>query len=129
MPGKMLGNAHSRGKYQSFSGNPTLLRFPPQIGQCGRIFRNKPKHTVWNYRKEMHPDVEHRQCDLVKAVEAAEHEPGWRQCVFYSVRQYVRYAPVRVVGLVAVRYINDALGVPALLGLRNEPAIGEDVIQ
>jgi hypothetical protein len=98
-----------------------------EIAADGTVHFQKPKDASLHPRQNPHPDVEHIGREFRRVVEAAENEAIFGKSALGPRKDALADAPLRIVGLVGVRQINDlfAIGMPVF---RDHPGIRDDII-
>ena len=128
VPRQMIGQRDLRREHQAMGIDPARLRFPAQIRGREIIRLQQPQDAAFDLAENAHPDIEDRRRDLEAVVEAAQHERVVRQAGVAARRGLRRDRPLRIVDLVAVRQVDDGLGVERLLVERQHDPVGDDVV-
>jgi protease-4 len=116
------------GKHQPLGRHAARLRLGAQVLARRLAVAQQPQHGLRQRVQQAHPAVEHPGVDLVRVVQAAEHEavPGQAQ---FGARGGVGGDGARiVVGLERVGQAHDVLGKGVGLVAGRDPAVAEDVV-
>ena len=104
------------------------FRLAPQIRRRRRVRIEQPQHASRYAGEQPHPDIEHRRRDLVRRVEAAEHERRFRQSALRP-RRYARCDwPPAVVHLIAIRKVHESFRKVRLFVRRRHHRIHQNIV-
>ncbi len=128
MPRQVIFQPHPRGKDQPIRVDAPHLRIPPQVANRGGVALQEPQHAALDLAQQPHPRIEHRRRDLVIVVERAEHKSGLGQPRLRPGWRILTDGPLRIIGLVRIRQVNNFLRVRGVLVFGDNEPVGKDVI-
>src|SRR4029077_13257915 len=128
VPRQMTWKTHTPREYQPLRRDTARLRRGLEVTFGVLIIRKQPENASRDPVQQPHPDIENLGHDLVVVVEAAENKALLRQPRLDPYGRGCVNSPLGIVDLIAVRERHDLLAIIGSVRVRDQNAVGEDIV-